>query len=241
MTTKLLSLAAVLSLAASQTVLAQDIPSNGSKAYVIDTNGNIVRDGFGGCVRTIHWTKETAIAKCEGWPETQADTPAKTAETKQETPAEAPTEAATETPKTTSKPQAADKGSNLGQAAVATTAAVVVIKDDVPAAFEGFFVTSKADLKPQAKEKLDAYADYMQRHPDIQIKITGYTDSLGSKTYNQTLSENRAESVKNYLTSKGIDANRIQAEGKGPQNPVATNKTAEGRAKNRRVEIAILK
>ncbi|MBD3776830.1 MAG: OmpA family protein, partial [Thiotrichales bacterium] len=68
MKTKLLPLAAVLALASLQ-AQAADIPSEGTNAYVVDYRGLVVRDGFGGCVRSIDWTKETAIAKCEGWEE----------------------------------------------------------------------------------------------------------------------------------------------------------------------------
>ncbi|MBU6437612.1 MAG: OmpA family protein, partial [Betaproteobacteria bacterium] len=67
-----------------------------------------------------------------------------------------------------------------------------------------------------------------------------YTDSIGSDAYNQKLSVRRAEAVKAYLVSKGIEANRVYTEGKGKTNPVASNKTAEGRAKNRRVEVEVV-
>ena len=68
----------------------------------------------------------------------------------------------------------------------------------------------------------------------------GHTDSIGTDAYNQKLSERRAASVKAYLVSKGIDPNRIYTEGKGKKNPIASNKTKEGRAQNRRVEIEIV-
>ena len=72
------------------------------------------------------------------------------------------------------------------------------------------------------------------------IISTGHTDSVGSDAYNQALSIRRANAVKNYLVSKGIAAERVYVEGKGEKQPVATNKTAEGRAKNRRVEIEVV-
>jgi OOP family OmpA-OmpF porin len=68
----------------------------------------------------------------------------------------------------------------------------------------------------------------------------GHTDSVGSEAYNQKLSLRRAEAVKAYLVSKGIEANRVYTEGKGTKQPVADNKTTEGRAKNRRVEIEVV-
>jgi OOP family OmpA-OmpF porin len=78
---------------------------------------------------------------------------------------------------------------------------------------------------------------------DINLEViiaVGHTDSIGTDAYNQKLSVRRAESVKAYLQSKGVEANRIYTEGKGEKQPVADNKTAAGRAKNRRVEIEVV-
>jgi len=72
------------------------------------------------------------------------------------------------------------------------------------------------------------------------IIAVGHTDSVGTDAYNQKLSVRRAEAVKNYLTGKGIEKNRVYTEGKGEKQPVADNKTSEGRAKNRRVEIEVV-
>jgi OOP family OmpA-OmpF porin len=72
------------------------------------------------------------------------------------------------------------------------------------------------------------------------VIATGHTDSIGTEAYNQKLSERRANTVKQYLISKGVPADRIYAEGKGELQPVASNKTREGRAQNRRVEIEIV-
>ena len=74
---------------------------------------------------------------------------------------------------------------------------------------------------------------------EVVIAI-GHTDSIGSDAYNQKLSVRRAESVKAYLVSKGVEPNRIYTEGKGEKQPVASNKTKDGRAKNRRVEIEVI-
>jgi OOP family OmpA-OmpF porin len=72
------------------------------------------------------------------------------------------------------------------------------------------------------------------------IIAIGHTDSIGSNAYNQRLSVRRAEAIKSYLVSKGVEANRIYTEGKGEKQPVASNKTKEGREKNRRVEIEVI-
>jgi len=107
-------------------------------------------------------------------------------------------------------------------------------------ASDAFYDTGKAVLKPAGKEKLD---DLIGKINGMNLEVvvaTGHTDSVGSDASNQKLSIRRAESVKAYLVSKGIEKNRIYTEGKGEKQPVADNKTAEGRAKNRRVEIEVV-
>jgi OOP family OmpA-OmpF porin len=119
-----------------------------------------------------------------------------------------------------------------------------VIKDlevkKVTYASDAFYDTGKAVLKPAGKEKLD---DLIGKIKGMNLEVvvaTGHTDAVGSDASNQKLSVRRAESVKAYLVSKGIEKNRIYTEGKGEKQPVADNKTAEGRAKNRRVEIEVV-
>ena len=107
-------------------------------------------------------------------------------------------------------------------------------------AADAFFDFDKATLKPAGKSKLD---DLVGKVKGINLEViiaVGHTDSVGSDAYNQKLSVRRAESVKAYLVSKGIEKNRIYTEGKGEKQPVADNKTNEGRAKNRRVEIEVV-
>ena len=107
-------------------------------------------------------------------------------------------------------------------------------------AADAFFDFDKATLKPAGKAKLD---DLVGKVKGINLEViiaVGHTDSVGSDVYNQKLSVKRAESVKAYLVSKGIEKNRIYTEGKGEKQPVADNKTSEGRAKNRRVEIEVV-
>ena len=89
----------------------------------------------------------------------------------------------------------------------------------------------------QVVEELDEVVGFAGKYPDTNLELTGYTDSTGSAELNQKLSFARAESVKKYLVKKGVSASRITTNGKGPANPVGNNKTKEGRAKNRRVEI----
>lgn len=107
-------------------------------------------------------------------------------------------------------------------------------------AADAFFDFDKAVLKPEGRAKLD---DLVSKIQGINLEViiaVGHTDAVGSDAYNQKLSVRRAEAVKAYLVSKGIEKNRVYTEGKGEKQPVADNKTAEGRAKNRRVEIEVV-
>jgi outer membrane protein OmpA-like peptidoglycan-associated protein len=102
------------------------------------------------------------------------------------------------------------------------------------------FDTNKSTLTKQAKLNLDKLVPVFNEYADTNIEIFGYTDSTGSPEYNLTLSQKRAESVKNYLTSKGLLSSRFKTNGLGIANPIATNDTPEGRTQNRRVEFAIM-
>ncbi|HXE22952.1 MAG TPA: OmpA family protein [Rhodoferax sp.] len=115
-----------------------------------------------------------------------------------------------------------------------------VMSSKVTFAADAFFDFDKSVLKPEGKAKLD---DLVQKIQDVKLEViiaVGHTDSIGSVAYNQKLSVRRAEAVKAYLVSKGIEKNRVYTEGKGKSQPIASNKTAEGRAKNRRVEIEVV-
>jgi outer membrane protein OmpA-like peptidoglycan-associated protein len=101
------------------------------------------------------------------------------------------------------------------------------------------FATGKFDLQPNAREALAKFSGIVLAHPGLKLQVEGYTDSVGSDSYNQTLSENRANSVRAYLIAQGIDPTSITAGGYGKSNPVASNGTAQGRQQNRRVEIII--
>ena len=107
-------------------------------------------------------------------------------------------------------------------------------------AADAFFDFDKSVLKPEGRAKL---TDLVSKIRDVNLEViiaVGHTDSIGSDAYNQRLSVRRAEAVKAFLVSKGIERNRVYTEGKGEKQPVADNRTKEGRAKNRRVEIEVV-
>jgi OOP family OmpA-OmpF porin len=116
----------------------------------------------------------------------------------------------------------------------------IPVSEKVTFAAEALFDFDKSVVKPQGQTALDDLLSKLQGM-DTEVMITvGHTDSVGSDAYNQKLSVRRAEAVKAYLVSKGIDASRVFAEGKGEAQSVADNKTAEGRAKNRRVTVEVV-
>jgi OOP family OmpA-OmpF porin len=114
------------------------------------------------------------------------------------------------------------------------------VSEKVTFAADTFFDFDKAVLKPDGKAKLDDLVSKLQGMNLEVIIAVGHTDSVGAPSYNQKLSVRRAEAVKGYLVSKGIEANRVYTEGKGEKQPIADNKSAAGRAKNRRVEIEVV-
>jgi len=166
------------------------------------------------CWRDANWTPATAAQGCDG-----AIVPPKAA------PAPAPAPAAA----------AAAPAPRAAAPAPAPAAATKVTY-----AADAFFDFDKSVLKTEGKAKLD---DLVGKVKGINLEViiaVGHTDSVGADAYNQKLSVRRAEAVKAYLVSKGIEKNRVYTEGKGEKQPVADNKTKEGRAKNRRVEIEVV-
>lgn len=101
------------------------------------------------------------------------------------------------------------------------------------------FDTGKADLRQGAREALAKLSGIVLNYPSLQLTIEGHTDSTGTEAFNQTLSEKRADNVRDYLVAQGLPATSISAQGLGESSPVADNSTAAGRQKNRRVEIIV--
>jgi outer membrane protein OmpA-like peptidoglycan-associated protein len=94
-------------------------------------------------------------------------------------------------------------------------------------------------IKGAARENLSNLAASLKKYPKTDLMIVGHTDATGTDSYNQALSERRANAARNYLISQGVAANRINMSGRGESEPIANNEEADGRAQNRRVEVAI--
>jgi len=119
-----------------------------------------------------------------------------------------------------------------------------IVKEEVKkrvefAAHHIFFATAKFVLLKKSFTGLDQIAGEMQKDAGLRLYVDGYTDNTGKPEKNQVLSENRAGAVKKYLIGKGVAENRILSAGHGDSNPIADNKTAAGRAQNRRVELKL--
>ena len=102
-----------------------------------------------------------------------------------------------------------------------------------------FFDFDKAELKNESRPDLDRATEFLKSNPNVRIEIAGHTDSVGVDSYNQKLSQQRAEAVQQYFVSKGVEAGRMKAKGYGEAQPIADNSTDEGRARNRRVEMRV--
>ena len=101
------------------------------------------------------------------------------------------------------------------------------------------FDFDKSAIKPEAAAILDRLVAFMNENKDKKVNLSGHTDNVGTDAYNMKLSDRRWMSVQDYVVKKGVDAGRVSGQGFGESKPIADNKTAEGRAKNRRVEIKV--
>ena len=195
--------------------------------------GDVWKNSSGQCWRDGSWTPATAAPGCDG-AIAPAAAPAKAA-----APAPAPAPAPTPAPAPAAAPTpAAAPAPAPAPAPAAAPSAAAASK--VTYAADMFFDFDKSVLKPEGKAKLDDLVGKLQGISLEVIIAVGHTDSVGSDAYNQVLSTKRADAVKAYLVSKGVEKNRIYTEGKGESSPIADNKTKEGQAKNRRVEVEVI-
>ena len=103
-----------------------------------------------------------------------------------------------------------------------------------------YFATNKYNINDKSQATLNKLANVFSEYPDTNILVVGHTDDVGQESYNMTLSKNRAQAVTNYLTGRGLNSGRFTTNWFGESQPMYDNSTAEGRSKNRRVNIAIL-
>jgi OOP family OmpA-OmpF porin len=101
------------------------------------------------------------------------------------------------------------------------------------------FATNSAQLTGEAMSRLERAVELLSANPSMTVRVEGHTDSRGAASYNQQLSQKRAESVVDYLLGQGIGRNRMQPLGRGEDSPIASNETSQGRAQNRRVEFVL--
>ena len=189
------------------------------------TDGTVWKNGTNElCWRDAGWTPATADAECDG--------------------AIKPPPPPPPAPKMVPPPPPPPAPAPVAPPPPPPPPAVVVppapVQEKVSFAADAFFDFDKSKLKPEAQAKL---ADLVDKTKGVNLEViiaVGHTDIVGSDGYNQKLSIARAEAVKGFLVNKGIEKNRVYTEGKGSKQPVADNKTAEGRAKNRRVEVEVV-
>lgn len=176
------------------------------------TSGAPVRNSADQCWRNNAWTPATAHPDCDS----AIKAP------------ERVTITLTQTPAPTLRPAAP----------AAQTAPAVVVKSTFAA--DTFFDFDRAELRAEGRAQLQELVAKLQRYNVEVVIVVGHTDSVGSDAYNMKLGNRRAQAVKNFLIAQGLERSRIYTESKGEKQPVADNRTREGRAKNRRVEIEVV-
>lgn len=221
----LIAAGAIVSLGASTPVAVQAVQTD---AYATSGPANqIWKNPFGMCWRTIMWSPEKAIAECD---------PDLVKKPEPKPMAAAPAPVVVPAPPPPPPPVAAPvpAPAPLAVAPVAAPPSPVVLKGVN-------FANDSAQLTPASTTILDEVAASLVKRTDVRAEIGGHTDDRGAADYNRSLSQRRAESVRSYLVSKGVDPSRLSARGYGEDNPIADNKTTKGRAENRRVELRELK
>ena len=198
-------------------------------AYWTNSDGTVWRNSLGECWRTRFWSPEKALPECEGGA------------------APAPVAAAVPVAPAAAAPMDRD-GDGIVDSADACPGPAAGARVDARGCvlqarieLKGVtFASGSAILSESSVGTLDEVADTLRRYPEMRVQIQGHTDSQGNRDFNIQLSQQRADAVRMYLLNKGISSSRLSARGFGPDEPVASNETAAGRAQNRRVELVIL-
>ncbi|MCW5624885.1 MAG: OmpA family protein [Burkholderiales bacterium] len=222
------------SLAAAHTAL---------EGYTQFGNRSVVRDGYGGCVRTGDWSADKIFEDCGG----PAPAPRKAVEA---VPPPPEPRVAAPTPVPAPPPAEVQALPDEPQAEVMPVPVAVPepAKPTLTLEAEALFDLNKADIRPAAKSKLDTLIASMEDEPYESVLVTGHTDRTGSAAFNRKLSARRAMAVKTYMVSKGVPADKIVAEGRGSSEPQTTAEACGGRSRkalaaclqpDRRVEITV--
>ena len=223
----LIAAGAAVSLGISADAAAQAIQTD---AYATSGAANAIwKNPYGLCWRTIMWTPEKAIAECD---------PDLVKKPEPKPMAAAPAPALVPAP----PPPAPVFAPVPAPAPVALAPVAAPPAPPPPVVLKGVnFANNSAQLTPASTVILDEVAASLGKRTDVRAEIGGHTDDRGAAGYNRSLSQRRAESVRSYLVSRGVDAGRLSARGYGEDSPIADNRTEKGRAENRRVELRELK
>ena len=215
-------LAIIASLGISAGASAQGSPTG---AYAVNNTGQVFKNASGQCWRTLQWSSSTASEECDPdvAPRKVVAAPPPPA------PIAAPAPVAAPAPIVAAAPVVA----------APKAAPLAARTENLTLGADASFDSGKADLKAEGQAKLDQLATKLKGAQIGAIAITGHTDNIGTDAGNQRLSLRRAEAVKAYLVTRGVEAGTIRTVGRGKANPVADNKSAAGRAKNRRVDVDI--
>lgn len=250
LTKTILSAFAVMAMAISAPALADDV------GYLTSSSGNVVKSGFGLCWNAGDEASQEAIEECN--PDM-----AKADEPEPEAPKEPLDSDGDGVPDNEDWCAGTPAGVNVDERGCALDSdgdGVADHKDQCPNTAEGtrvdengcavvgsklftlegvHFAFDSAKLRPDAEQQLQQAVRKLRDNRSANVDVIGHTDSTGPASYNEDLSMRRAQSVVDYLTNNGVDASRLEASGRGENDPIASNDTKEGRAQNRRVELVV--
>jgi outer membrane protein OmpA-like peptidoglycan-associated protein len=212
-----------------------DTPETRDKAYVAMRKAQVAE--------VIAATKQTDQARADALRDAQLATVAELSNTRKQLSQEQQHAAQTEA-QLAQERQARLEAERRAKEALENLAKMASIKEEsrgmvITLSGAVLFPSGQSVLLPAAMSSLDNVVTALKSTPDRNIMVEGHTDSVGTRTYNMDLSQRRAESVREYLVSRGLPAEIVRAQGLGPDRPVADNSTPDGRANNRRVEIVV--